>query len=195
MIQQYNKIDFLTKEQFFQTAEKIGGKHWQHLNGRWYYHNQAIEILKSLDIHHPKDVLEMGTVGMQLVANSHTIDFDESWNFMDKNPTYIHDAKITPWPIDNKEYEVFIALRVFQHLQPKQKEAFLEAKRIAKHVILCVPIESNDKISFTKPVGIKLNQLIEWNNGIKPNKIIETRDWGNIYYWDFSDTTQEDKKQ
>jgi UDP-N-acetyl-D-galactosamine dehydrogenase len=27
-----------------------------------------------------------------------------------------------------------------------------------------------------------LEQLIEWNNGIKPNKIVDTRDWGNVYY-------------
>jgi hypothetical protein len=188
MIERINKINFLTKEQFFEIAEKISGNHWKHLEGRWYYHNKAIETLKCLDINLPENVLEMGTVGMQLVENSHTIDFDEHWNFPGKNPTYNHNAKITPWPIENKKYDVFVALRVFQHLQPKQKEAFLEAKRIAKHIILCIPIKSNDDISFTKPLGITLEQLIEWNNGILPNKIIETKEWGNIYYWDFSNT-------
>lgn len=186
MKQKNNNVNLLTKEQFSKTAEEIGGDHWQHLEGRWYYHSQALELLKCLDIVSPKNVLEMGTVGMQLVENSHTIDFDEHWDFPGKNPTYNHNAKVTPWPIEDKKYDIFIALRVFQHLQPKQKEAFLETKRIAKHVILCIPIESNDNISSTKPLGITLEQLIEWNNGVLPNKVVETRDWGNIYYWNFS---------
>ena len=176
---------FLTKEEFFNKAEEIGTDHWKYLDGRWFYHNQSLEIVKKLNITNPENVLEMGTVGMQLVHDSHTLDFDEHWDFPGKKPTYNHNGMITPWPIKDKQYDVFIALRVFQHLHLKQKEAFLEAKRIANHVILCVPIISNDFISKTNPEGISVEQFIEWNDGIKPDQIVETKSWGNIYYWNF----------
>lgn len=179
-------IRFLTEKEFFSKAEEVGTEHWKFLDARWYYHRQALEIVKQLKIINPENVLEMGTVGMQLVHGSHTLDFDGGWDFPGKNPTYNHNGLIIPWPIKDKQYDIFIALRVFQHLQPNQRMAFLEAKRIANHVILCVPVISNDFISQTNPEGISVEQFVEWNNGVKPQKIIEIKSWGNIYYWNFS---------
>lgn len=186
-------LNYLTKEIFFATAIDIGSTkggelHWKHLDERWDYHSKATNALKSLDVSNPNKVLEMGTMGVQLIENSHTIDYmgNESWNYDGKNPTYIHDAKSIPWPIQDKKYECFVALRVFQHLQPYQKEAFLEAKRVASSIVLVVPEENSNYVSFTKPKTITLKQLVEWNDGIKPDMIEKTK-MGNLYLFKFKD--------
>lgn len=179
-----NSLSYLTKKKFFKVSEEISGAHWKYLDSRWDYHSKALDALKLVKISRASEVLEMGTMGVQLLEGSHTIDYMDNWNYEGKNPTYIHDAKMTPWPIEDKQYKCFVALRVFQHLQPYQKEAFLEAKRIANSIILVVPEESNDFVSLTKPKGIRLEDLKEWNDGLEPNLIEDTR-MGTLYFFEF----------
>jgi hypothetical protein len=106
------------------------------------------------------------------------MDYTEAWNFENFVPTYLYDARKTPWPFKDKQYDLFIALRVFQHLFPKQKEAFLEAKRIAKNIIIVVPETYRDNR------GIPTEKFIEWNNNKKPSEcIILQNEFGKIYFW------------
>ncbi len=179
-----SKVNFITKKEFYETSAKIGTAHWQCLDYRWDYHKKAIEILKTIDINSPSEVLEMGTMGINLVKGSHVIDYDKNWVYENKQATYWHDARIFPWPIKDKQYKVFVALRVFQHLVPKQKEAFIEAKRISEHIIICVDEKYNVK-EHPESQGISLNQFIEWNNGIYPTKVIPSK-MGTIYYWNLN---------
>ena len=44
----------------------------------------------------PSKVLEMGTMGLQCVIDSHTINFIEKWDFEGKAPTYFHDGRVIP---------------------------------------------------------------------------------------------------
>ena len=46
-----------------------------------------------------------------------------------------------PWPVDDKAYDLFMALQVFEHLTDRQREAFLEVRRIARHAIISLPID------------------------------------------------------
>ena len=48
-----------------------------------------------------------------------------------------------PWPINDKQYDLFIALQVWEHLGNKQSRAFREAIRISKAVILSFPYKWN----------------------------------------------------
>ena len=50
----------------------------------------------------------------------------------------VFDATQVPWPVDDKAYDLFMALQVFEHLTDRQREAFLEVL-----VILEVVISSN----------------------------------------------------
>jgi hypothetical protein len=163
-------MDFLTWENFEQNAELNKGEHWdpRYVKWRWGYHKRAIEIIKRSGTNDPKKVLEMGTMGASIVIGSDTIDYDEDWNFEGQNPTYLHDARKLPWPVCYKQYEWFIALRVFQYLSPVQKECFKEALRIAENVLIVVP----DDYPTDKGQGIKLQQFIDWNEN-NPPKIVE----------------------
>lgn len=179
-----DQIKFLDRTMFLEKAKTLGGRHWEIrlLDKRWHYHSQAVEILKSLDITDAMKVLEMGTMGITCVVGSQTIDYEGNWGYKGKRPDYEHDARNCPWPFEEKQFEVFVALRVFQHLTPKQEEAFLESFRIARKVILVVPRDYNNK-DYPDSKGLGYSDYSTLLGGIHPNIYLPT-DYGDLYYWD-----------
>jgi hypothetical protein len=145
-------MKYLTRRKFVEqvTALKsINPDHWGNearMPGqpvaleRWSYHQKTIEILKSLD---PANVLEAGTMGIQVAEESDTIDLDmPEWGWrLTYSPTYNHDLRLITWPIKTKSYEVFVALRVFHHLD-NEAACLTEMERIAHHIILAQPEDS-----------------------------------------------------
>ena len=53
----------------------------------------------------------------------------------------IHDARRTPWPMEDDAYDLFVGLQVFEHLVDSQNAAFQEVRRIAKHAVISLPID------------------------------------------------------
>lgn len=177
-------IELQDKAEYMNITSKIGGRHWKYAESRWSYHQAAIDIIRNLNIKHHYKVLEMGTMGVSLVKNSHTIDYDQKWNYKNFSSTYLHDARNIPWPITTGQYDCFIALRVWQHLYPFQKECFLEAKRISKNIILVIPESySVDDFKDTSK-GIPRQVVYDFNDGI-PSKIsLEIKGWGVLYFFE-----------
>jgi hypothetical protein len=125
---------FLTEKMFkdlvnFYTKKYPLDSHWN-LN-RWAYHKITVEILKK---YKAKKILELGTMGIKVHSNSDEMDFNVGWRI--EKPKYMHDARITPWPITDKKYDFLVALRVFHHLTPFQSNCFQEARRIARNIII-----------------------------------------------------------
>lgn len=178
---------FLAQEEFYRVARRIGNGHWasQPLHRRWDYHGRALDILRQIGISNAQDVLEIGTVGMQLVKGSDTLDRDAYWDFPGKDPTFLHDARSIPWP-PVKRYKAIVALRVFQYLAPHQAEAFREAKRLCDHLILVVPEgEAYQPKGLEGSRGITFEQFCDYNDGVPPRKFEKTA-LGDLYYWSFS---------
>jgi hypothetical protein len=176
-------MTYLSFEQYSELVQKLSDGHWTKatIGTRWDYHSKAIELIKSLEMNGNKRVLEMGTMGVKCVAESDTIDFLEHWNFEGKSPTYSHDCRKFPWPVETSSYDVFVSLRVFQHLQPVQKEAFMEAKRVANNVIIVVPrTYNNQHIPDSKP--ITYSDFLDFNSGVHPNVFLPTK-FGDLYLW------------
>lgn len=120
-------------------------------------------------------------MGASIADTSDTIDYPGVWEVF--APTFEHDARRTPWPVGDKAYDFFVALRVFQHLHPNQRECFLEAKRIAKNVILVVP-QHYEFPEHPNSHGITEEQFIEWNDGVPPTLFAElAHNMGHIAYW------------
>jgi hypothetical protein len=178
------EINYLTKDEFYAKAKELEGGHWlpQTLDTRWDYHKRVVELLRSFNIKDAQRVLEMGTMGMTCIKGSHTIDYAERWNFPGKTPNYIHDARVFPWPMPDKKYDVFIALRVFQHLAPVQRECVLEAMRVAKKVIIVVPAEYTSSV-HPESKGISYKDFCYFLGGIHPNLYFNTT-YGDFYFWD-----------
>lgn len=175
---------FITKEDFFSEVKKMEGDHWtpESIDSRWDYHSRTIELLKGLNVDSRQSVLEMGTMGITCVKNADTIDFIEKWDFSGKKPTYVHDARKTPWPITDKKYDVFVALRVYMHLAPKQEEALNEAFRIAKKVIIVTSEHYVNEV-HTDSKGMTYKDTVSYLNGIHPNLYLPTA-MGSFFYWD-----------
>lgn len=172
----------LTRSAYLSRTSELGTGHWHNANRRWIYHSAAACLAQVAKPSSPSKVLEMGTMGVNIVPGSDTIDYSVAWQFAGKAPTYMHDARITPWPIADNAYDLFIALRVFHHLAPNQEAAFKEAKRISRHIIIVTP-ESYDKVKGSR--GIFNSEWISWNNGVPPAAIMELdEEFGNLYYWD-----------
>lgn len=177
--------EYLTQDDYLATINKSKKGHWSSGEARWSYHAGAVEIARMVAPSAPGAVLEMGTMGVSIVKNSDTIDYAEKWNFKGFNPTYLHDARVMPWPIADKAYELFIALRVFHHLMPVQRECFAEAKRIARNIIIVTPESYGVEALKETSRGIGRDEFVEWNQGVPPTRIIEYKKWiGNLYFWD-----------
>lgn len=177
-------MKFLTHNSYKKLSQELSGGHWTDdtIDIRWDYHQKTIEIIKSIGVSNPEKVLEMGTMGIKCVLESQTIDFEEKWDFPGKKPDFVHDCRVTPWPLKNDQFEIFVSLRAFQHLIPNQRNAFLEAFRISKHIIIVVPRDYNNPI-IPDSRGIKYEDFVNYLNGIHPNLFFPT-DFGDLYYWD-----------
>ncbi len=159
-------IDFLTYENYKKVADQNMGNHWKDYEKRWVYHSRVVDEVKNMGniISSPNKVLELGTMGNSIVVGSDTMDnFTNRWT-VNIPPTYMWDAKQIPWPIKDKQYKLFIALRVFQHLVPIQKECFQEAIRVSENIILVLPENYNNAPAIT------LDLLKDWGNGLLPHK-------------------------
>ena len=144
--------------------------------GRWAYINEVIKLIEDIK---PNSVLELGPALFTVVKYSDIIRKPEidNWGIPNKNISveYLHDATIIPWPIENKKYDLFVALQVFEHLVDKQIEAFREAKRISNYAILSLPYKWNvpqDNANYPEHHMIDEETILSWTEGLKPLKWI-----------------------
>jgi hypothetical protein len=177
-------LEYLTDEEYKSRTKELEGGHWtpNTIAGRWDYHRRTIGLIKALNIKDPSKILEMGTMGVSCVKNAQTIDYAERWNFPGKKPNYLHDARKTPWPIEDKAFELFIALRVYMHLTPRQEKCVMEAIRIAKKIII-VTSETYQNSRLPNSKGITYSDFVNYLDGIHPNLYTPTRQ-GSLFYWD-----------
>lgn len=148
-----SKGEFLTESSYFDKVNVLkegNPEHWvtnknkDDFNKRFEYHKKATDLLQKLN---SKSVLEAGTMGVSLWSGSDTIDYDlpkSGWK-LSYTPTYNHNLKELPWPIKDKQYDVFVALRVFHHFGENVSKYFKEMQRISKHIILALPKKTADK--------------------------------------------------
>jgi hypothetical protein len=186
----YLGVSLISKKSFFEKLIELEGGHWTKdmAETRWDYHHRVKKIVKSLRPTSPKTILEIGTVGISIVEGSDTLDYLDRWDFPGKNPTFIHDARKSPWPILDKQYKILIATRVFQHLAPNQKDAFFESLRVSSNVILVVP-ESYKNPVLPNSQGITYAEFVDFLDGVHPNRFERTK-FGELYHWDVNNPSK-----
>ncbi|WP_346887881.1 hypothetical protein [Clostridium sp. UBA1056] len=104
---------------YFDFQELLKGSLGKYYEGRWAYFSEVINIIKeNEDI---KKVLELGPSFQTIVKNCDVMIKPESdvWGRPEKYVAkeYEHDATIIPWPVNEKEYDLFIVLQVWEHLE------------------------------------------------------------------------------
>ena len=78
-----------------------------------------------------------------------------------------------PWPVDDKAYDLFMALQVFEHLTDRQREAFLEVRRIARHAIISLPIDWVMDDPRNCHHQISNERVLSWFAPIVPTRIVQ----------------------
>ena len=130
-------IKTMTYNEFQGILEKPYGSYY---TGRWAYICEVIKIIEEIK---PEKVLEIGPSLHPVVKESDimVIPGDDKWGEPEnwKGFKYYHDAIVKPWPVMDKEYDLFLGLQVWEHLDNKQSLAFKEAMRVSKHIILSFP--------------------------------------------------------
>jgi hypothetical protein len=167
-------MKYIDKNEYLELVEKFTGKHWDSAGPRWSYHELSAEWASELisEKVSPNSVLEIGTMGIGVIHGSMRMDYDaesnnKDWSISDPNLSVQYDARVSPWPFYENQFELGVALRVFHHLKPNQEKAFQEMKRVCKRIIIVVPEED------VHPRGISYNTFIKWNNDIPPLKYMK----------------------
>lgn len=174
----YNKKRYLLKKEYLSFTEKYKDLyHWQSAGPRWIYHECAINMLKDIKDINNKSILEAGTMGTNICKDSDTIDLDLSyagWPLL-YTPTYYHDMAKLPWPIKDKQYDVFVALRVMTYFMNEPKKYFDEIRRISNHAIL----------AFAEPVAEIYRSFKKPDKDVKYPEINTT-----VLYYNFEDNEE-----
>jgi len=181
---------FVTEKAFLGRAKELAESdprdknnnsvaYWKDADARWSYYRRIIEIMKPRFTAESTS-LELGTMGIPVVMNSQQMDYDKHLSYYgERQPEVIHDARSIPWPMKSKQFDWFIACRVYHHLWPVQRECFEEAFRIARNVILIVP--------ETLPPGggavILPEQFRGWLSDVRPSIIEPVGRFGLLYAW------------
>lgn len=127
-------------------------------DNRWSYMGPICERLARLE----GSVLELGPATTPIVPGADTMD-RRSYGIP---LTYEWNATIAPWPIADKQYDIFIALQVFEHLKGKQSRAWGEVCRIANRAIISVPWEWPGDGSHS---GIDNKTIRSWTGNACPS--------------------------
>ncbi len=175
----------------------LKGSFGQYYEGRWAYFSEVIGIIRQQD--DIKSVLELGPSFQTVVKGCDIMVRPEHdvWGRPEKYARqYEHDATVTPWPVADKQYDLFIALQVWEHLGPRQKEAFKEVVRISKMAVLSFPymwICPEDDPNYPEHHMIDESIIAEWTLHIPPVKTVKIPRTGDrvskgpriIYFWSF----------
>lgn len=132
----------LTCITFDDFEQALCGPQADYYRGRWEYYREVIAIVQSLPI---RNVLEIGPGYLPIVTEEDVLLNPEEDAFgmpaSHRGKHIVHDATIKPWPIGDKQYDLAIALQVWEHLDNKQPRAFRELMRICKRAILSFPFQ------------------------------------------------------
>ncbi len=172
-------MEFLTRKRCLEI-----GKTHPYYEGcvRWEYWKIVIKYLKIIN---PESSLELGATIQSLVMNG-----DRMGKNKIEKPDYLWNAFDIPWPFKNKQYDIFIALQVWEHLKGRQQEIFQEVPRISNWAILSFPYKWKGNSSHSK---ITKRKIKEWTSFYSPfSKPRIVRGKRIIYVFKFSQKSKRD---
>ena len=131
---------------------------------RWPYTDAALRLS---DLVPRESVLEVGPWGCPIYVGSDTLDRPDSP--LGDALTYAHDITETPWPIADGAYDLLVALQVWEHLEGHQRAAWGEARRVARSIILSVPVYWDSPRDRTHH-GIAFSDVSRWVGNAEPDR-------------------------
>lgn len=172
-----NALQTMSHEEFLKARDTT-----PYLKRRWRYYREAMAMARRLA---PRRVLEVGCAYTPLFPGSDRLDTNAQFN-----PTVLHDATVTPWPIPDQSYDLVVALQVWEHLGDRQVEAFAELPRISRYAILSLPYKWRRR---SNPSHSDIDDAVvsRWTGGLVPLETVEVPRIGRhrrkIYLFDLAE--------
>ena len=165
--------NLLTESEYNRLAESLPyytpHKTWS----RWDYMSLVVDEMKILQ---PSSICEAGSEGMYLSNDSTVMELKPKNS---EHEEIIHNLNNIPYPIKDKQFDLFIALQVWEHLT-NQIEAFKEVRRVSHNAILSFPY----KWKGNRVHDISEDDISRWTSNIIPVKVIPIQN-RLIYVWSF----------
>lgn len=141
--------------------------------GRWSYVSVACEqAARLIDTYGLHTALELGPHLRSMIVGADVMDRYSPPQLEAEGRIIVHDARQAPWPIDDKRYDLFVALQVFEHLRDRQNAAFREACRVARHAIISLPIDWVMDDPTDCHHQISHEQALEWFQPAVPTLVV-----------------------
>jgi SAM-dependent methyltransferase len=139
---------------------------------RGRYLSAACAIAEELiDRHRLRSALELGPHVRSIVVGADVMDLEAQAQLEVERRVVVHDAREIPWPFPDRQYDLFVALQVFEHLGDRQNAAFQEVCRVARHAVISLPIDW----AMTDPTdihhGITHERAMSWFQPVTPSRI------------------------
>lgn len=162
-------IRVLTQSEFDEMAARF-----PYYDGRWGYMSAALAQASTLIRRHRlRTALELGAPVRPIIVGADVMDIKARPELDPTVPITIHDATQAPWPVADKAYDLFLALQVFEHLRDRQREAFLEVRRVARHAIISLPIDWEMDDPRNCHHRISHERVLSWFAPVVPSRVIE----------------------
>jgi hypothetical protein len=139
---------------------------------RWTYIAAAGRIADELIAKHElRSALELGPHLRPTIVGADAMDRKSQPDLEAEGHVIIHDATKTPWPVGDKQYDLFVALQVFEHLGDQQATAFREVRRVARNAVISLPIDWVMPDPANCHHGITNEKALSWFAPVVPTRI------------------------
>lgn len=139
---------------------------------RWPYLSVAGALAEDLilrrDLH---TALELGPNLRSVIVGADVMELAPRDGLQAEGRVIYHDATKAPWPVDDKAYDLFVALQVFEHLGDRQPDAFREVRRVARHAILSLPIDWHMADPRNCHHMVSQERVLSWFAPVVPTRI------------------------
>lgn len=124
-----------------------------------------------IERHRLTSALELGPHLRPVIVGADVMDLRAQPDLRAEGRIIVHDARKTPWPIGDKQYDLFVGLQVFEHLSGAQREAFLEVRRVARHAIISLPIDWEMDDPRNCHHRISQERALSWFHPVTPTRV------------------------
>ncbi|MET0801921.1 MAG: class I SAM-dependent methyltransferase [Actinomycetota bacterium] len=116
--------------------------------------------------------LELGPNVRPLLSGADVMDRVERPGLEASGHIILHDATSIPWPFGDRQYDLFVALQVFEHLGESQAAVFAEVRRVACHAMISLPIDWEMDDPRNPHHGITHERVLSWFAPTEPTRVI-----------------------
>jgi hypothetical protein len=159
----------LTKAEF----EAVVKRH-PYYSARGRYMSVAAGLAGDLiEAHGLQSALELGPHLRPVIVGADVMDIRAQPELEIAPPArlLVHDATQAPWPVGDGEYDLFLALQVFEHLGNAQNAAFMEVCRVARHALISVPIDWEMDDPRNCHHRISHERALSWFRPLQPTRV------------------------